>query len=256
MPTPGLFVDTEGREPRNIKRDFHGIPLVIEYLRGDIKPGRDPDDGSGFMQHADYGFIVGTTTNEEGEGLDVYIGPEPESRRVFLVALMFPHETDVFMEYKALLGWSDPIQAERFCRNQYFHDMVGLLQEISIPDLIDMAELQTPMTEKLMIRLSEEEEAAHVAIEEAGAHDPELTLIDEGGTAERDTENQVGDSTGFAGDSYHQHVLMADGRTSIDTGPDNVPSQHTWQPGAKFTSTDQGHNHSLPVAREPILTVN
>jgi len=254
MPTPGLFVETEGRAPRNVKRDFHGIPLVIEYFQGDIKPGRDPDDGSGFLQNADYGFIVGTTTNEEGEGLDVYIGPDPESKRVFLVALMWPHATDTFMEYKALLGWSDAHQAERFCQRQYFHDMVGLVQEVSISDLIDMSELQTPMTEKLMIRVSEEEEAARAKQEDITSQEPELTLIDEEGGAERDTENQAGDSTGF--ENEHRHVLLEDGTTSLDKAPDGELHIHKWTPDGTTTSTDAGHNHPLPKDKEPNLTIN
>jgi len=254
MPTPGLFVEQEGREPRNERRDFHGIPLVIEYRQGDIKPGRDPNDGFGFLQHADYGFIVGTTTNEEGEGLDVYLGPEPESKRVFLVALMEPHEPEVFMEYKALLGWSNAHDAEGFCRMQYFDAMVGLLMEVSISDLIDMSELQTPMTEKLMIRLAEEEEADQAKKDDMTSQEPELTLIDEEGGAERDTENQAGDSTGF--ENEHRHMLLSDGTTSWDKAPDGTLHIHKWTPDGTTTSSDAGHKHPLPKDKEPVLTIN
>ena len=129
--TPGTLVNKEGKSPRQERRDFHGIPLVIEYLKGERKPGSDPDDDWGFEQHADYGFIPGTTTNEEGEGLDVYVGPEPESKRVFVCALMEPHEPEVFMEYKVLLGWSSHHAAKTFAEGQYFDAMIGLVYEMS-----------------------------------------------------------------------------------------------------------------------------
>jgi len=249
----GELVNEEGQGPRNERRDFHGIPIVIEYLEGEIKPGHDPDDGIGFVQHADYGFIVGTTTNEEGEGLDVFIGPEPESKRVFLVALMNPHDREEFMEYKALLGWKDHNEAEAFCRRQYFDDMVGLLFEVSIPDLIDMSELQRPMTEKLMIRVDEEAEAAQTKLDD-GDNEPELTLIDEEATESRTTENEAGDSTGFL--NRHRHILLADGTTEPTAAPDGPIHTHRWSPDSDFTSRDEGHVHPLSRAREPDLTVN
>jgi len=250
----GEIVQKEGQGPRNERRDFHGIPITIEYLKGEIKPGHDPDDDFGFLQNADYGFIIGTTSNEEGEGLDVYIGPEPASKRVFLVALMMPDDPDVFMEYKALLGWNDHKTAERFCKQQYSSNMVGLLFEVSIADLIDMSELQRPMTEKLMIRVDEEAEAEQMKLKERDAHEPELTLIDEEATDARSTVNEAGDSTGFVNE--HRHILLADGTTEPTAAPDGPIHTHRWGLDKDFTSKDEGHVHSLSKAREPDLTVN
>jgi len=254
MFTPGVFVETEGRAPRRERRDFHGVPIIIEFRKGDIKPGHDPEDGFGFEQLADYGFIPGTTTNEEGEGLDVYIGPDPESERVFVVALMNPHDLDTFMEYKVLLGWDSHHAAMHFCKAQYFDDMIGLLYEMTIPDLIDWTDLQAPMAEKLIIRIQEEEEAAEIKQKEKAIHEPELTIVDEEGGADRPTENQPGESTYF--DNQHRHVLLPDGTMSETKDPDGPLHTHTWTPDGLKSSTDAGHFHFLPRAIETKITVS
>jgi len=254
MFTPGRFVEEEGRAPRRERRDFHGVPVIIEFRKGDVKPGHDPEDGFGFEQLADYGFIPGTTTNEEGEGLDVYIGPDPESERVFVVALMRPHETDVFMEYKVLLGWDSHHAAMHFCKAQYFDDMIGLLYEMTIPDLVDWVDLQAPMAEKLIIRLTEEEEAAEVKQREKAIHEPELTVTDDEGSADRPTENQPGESTYF--NNLHRHVLLPDGTMEETKDPDGVLHSHTWTPDGLKSSTDEGHFHWLPAAVETRITVS
>ena len=174
---PGTITDNGVRRtPRNEKRSFQGVPLVIEYRKGETKPsGRAIEDDWGFLQHADYGYVVGTTTNEEGEGLDVFVGPDPESERVFLFALMEPEDPDSFMEYKAMLGFSDHQEAIEFCELQYPIDMVGGVQEMTIGDLLEWAEIQQPMTEKLLVRLNNEEMADEVKIEER-ARDPVLVI--------------------------------------------------------------------------------
>ena len=252
MPETGVAVGREGRLPRNERRDFHGIPVVIEYRKGDVKPGKDPDDDFGFEQLADYGFIPNTTTNEEGEGLDVFLGPEPESKRVFLVALMNPHQLDEFMEYKVLLGWNLHDEALAFCRRQYFHDMVGLLYEMTLADLLDWTELQRPMAEKLIIRLTEEEEAEQ-ARQDQKDQEPELTVAADEATDSKPVENQAGESTGFA--NQHRHILLADGRTEETAAPDGPIHKHTWRPDALVTSRDAGHMHPLPKQREPDLVM-
>lgn len=254
MPETGTFIDREGKPPRNERRDFHGVPVIIEHRKGDIKPGKDPDDDFGYVQHADYGFIPGTTTNEEGEGLDVFIGPEPESERVFVAALMDPQNTDVFMEYKVLLGWASHKAATDFCKMQYFDDMVGLVYEMTIPDLMNWVELQAPLTEKLIIRLTEEEEAAQIKQEEKTLNEPELTLIDEEASEDRPTENQSGESTYFA--NHHRHILLPDGTMDETAAPDGPIHGHTWSPDKDKSSTDAGHFHWLPRAVEPELTVS
>jgi len=254
MFTPGVFVEKEGRAPRRERRDFHGVPIIIEFRKGDVKPGHDTDDGFGFEQLADYGFIPGTTTNEEGEGLDVYIGPDPESERVFVVALMDPHEPDVFMEYKILLGWDSHTAAMKFCRAQYFDNMIGLLYEMTIPDLIDWTDIQAPMMEKLIIRLTEEEEAAQIKQEEKAIHEPELTIVDEEASDERPTENQPGESTYFA--LQHRHVLLPDGTMDETAAPDGPIHGHTWTPDGLKSSFDADHFHWMPTAVETRITVS
>ncbi len=55
---PALTIDEDrGTDPRNISRDFRGLPLEIEYLKGDNKP-------NGMWMQYDYGYILNTTSND------------------------------------------------------------------------------------------------------------------------------------------------------------------------------------------------
>jgi len=235
------------RAPRNIKKTIHDIPIVIEFKKGDHKPNkRDPSDTWGFEQLADYGFIPNTTSNEEGEGIDVFLGPDLQSERVFLVALMEPDDTATFMEYKVMLGWSTHKEAEQFARNQYWDEMIGLTYEITINELKEWVEVQRPMADKLEVRLDEEEDAEEVKQEEKQIG-PALMIFDETGTPSIERKNVVGDSTQY--ENGHNHTLLTRGRTSIDTGPEGELHDHGWSPGGRLTSSDDGHTHGLKRSR-------
>ena len=165
------------REPRNLRRTFHGIPLVIEYLEGDVKTYDDQDWG--YTMYADYGYIPGTTTNEEGEGLDVYVGPDADSKRVFVSALMRKDDPDAFDEYKILLGFETHKKAQEFCREQYYDQSTDMIMEMTLQDLMAWADIQQPMADKLVMKL-EEEEAAEMEAREALDREPEPILVMEG----------------------------------------------------------------------------
>lgn len=156
--------------PRRTK--YQGIPIYIEYEKGEEKPSKDGGDTAGFYQHAPYGYIENTISNEVGEELDVFLGPEKESREVFLCTLMDPQDTDSFMEYKVLLGFKDAQAAENFIKEQYYTDMIGPVIGMSLNELKDWIELMAPAAAKDKER---EEPALTVKITEPPRAETETT---------------------------------------------------------------------------------
>lgn len=86
---------------------FHGIPLVIEYEPGSIRAGigASGEPWAVSMGSNAYGFIPGTE-GDDGDPLDVYLGPSRKSRRVFVMKQLDqfgdPDELKLFMGYRDL----------------------------------------------------------------------------------------------------------------------------------------------------------
>ena len=135
-------------KPRNIRRTFQGVPLVIEYRKGDRKGDKNDPTAYGWYMDADYGYITETVSNECGEELDVYVGPDPTSTRVFLLPLMHPDDNESFMEYKVLLGFTNHKQAKNFGEGQYYDGMCGPIVEMTIDDLKDWRATQVTKAER------------------------------------------------------------------------------------------------------------
>lgn len=127
---------------------LHGIKIYIEYKKGETKPDKNLPESVGWPMRADYGYIEDTISNECGEELDVYIGPNRASQEVFMCSLMNPEDHDSFMEYKVLLGWDSAKEAEEFARDQYYSDMVGPIIGMSLDDLKDWIDSMRPKAAK------------------------------------------------------------------------------------------------------------
>lgn len=136
--------------PLHLERDFQGLPLIIEYLKGDEKPDKTNPE-FGYLQLADYGYVEGTLSNEEGEGLDVFVcDDDPTSERVFLLSLMDKDDPQAFHEYKAILGLDSIDKARNFAERQYGGwGGVGPIIEIGLEDLIDWSSESQAMADKL-----------------------------------------------------------------------------------------------------------
>lgn len=118
---------------KHLESNFQGLPIVIEYEAGDVK--EDRYGNKHFMQF-DYGFIPDTISNEPTEALDVMVGPNPDSKRVFLAPLMQTKDPASLEEYKVLVGFSTDDEAERAIGKQYYCE-IGDLMEMSMDDLRD-----------------------------------------------------------------------------------------------------------------------
>jgi hypothetical protein len=85
---------------RQYENIHDGLQIVIENPKGTVRRGV----GWAIAMPADYGYIR-KTTGEDGDQVDCYVGPDPKSNRVYVIAQNHPG-TQEFDEYKCMLGFS------------------------------------------------------------------------------------------------------------------------------------------------------
>jgi hypothetical protein len=102
----------EGKEfPLQGELNFQGLKIVIENRKGSVRKGVD-NDGEEWrtLMFYPYGYIKGNNEGVDGDKVDVYIGPNKESRKVFVIHQKDP-ETGKYDEDKCMLGFNDERQA-------------------------------------------------------------------------------------------------------------------------------------------------
>lgn len=89
---------------------LHGLPIYLETRRGEERRGLR---GWTTKMPADYGFIRNTGSAEgPSEGLDVFVGPERDSKEVFVIDQVDPSTGD-FDEHKCMLAYPSRVLALR-----------------------------------------------------------------------------------------------------------------------------------------------
>ncbi len=85
------------------KREFQGLPIHIDRPKGFKMRGVD-DKGKPWerVYKVDYGFIP-KTEGGDGDGLDVFLGPDKKADEAYWVAMTKP--SGGFDEYKVFLGF-------------------------------------------------------------------------------------------------------------------------------------------------------
>jgi hypothetical protein len=83
---------------------YQGIEVAIENPVGSIRRWRDAGGVSGetLMRHA-YGYAA-RSTGDDGDGVDVFLGPDPEASLAYVVHQRNPY-TGVYDEAKVMLGF-------------------------------------------------------------------------------------------------------------------------------------------------------
>jgi ppGpp synthetase/RelA/SpoT-type nucleotidyltranferase len=109
---------TADKLPNMHSTEFRGIPVVIQWPKGSTRVG-ERKDGTPFKTEmkADYGYVPNTIASGDEERLDVYIGPNKESDKVYVVE-QSRKDTGEFDEYKVLLGFDSLEQAEELYEYQ------------------------------------------------------------------------------------------------------------------------------------------
>lgn len=104
--------------------EAHGLTFVIENEAGSYRSGYDMN-GNRFRSKmpVDYGFIKGIEA-EDGDELDVFIGPNLENGQVYCITQNNP-QTGAFDEYKIMFGFDTPEEAESCYRAAFSPDWNG-----------------------------------------------------------------------------------------------------------------------------------
>lgn len=102
-----------------------GLDISIENPIGSIREGKAPDgERWSNIMPADYGYIRGTVGKDK-DHLDVFLGPNLESNRVFIVDQVDPN-TGKFDEHKILIGFNSLSEARNTYNEAYDEDWQGL----------------------------------------------------------------------------------------------------------------------------------
>lgn len=117
-----------GEEPASYRRGrltFQGIPIVIENPKGSIRRGFGPDGRpwANTLQ-AHYGFIA-RTFGMDGDGVDVFVGPHPDSTFVLIIHQIDP-ATGEPDEDKVCVGFKTALEAKTAYLGSYQKGWKGL----------------------------------------------------------------------------------------------------------------------------------
>jgi hypothetical protein len=118
--------------------DFQGLPITIENKVGDLRAGvEDVKNNTAKIwvtkMQNHYGRIENTKT-VDGDAIDVYVGPDHESEKVFIISQNDP-DSGKFDEYKVMLGFDAPKEAKRAYLIHYDSpDFFGKIQELTIEE--------------------------------------------------------------------------------------------------------------------------
>jgi phage-related protein (TIGR01555 family) len=90
---------------------MHGMPIVIETRAGKVRRGGHNGSRWEVEMPADYGYLLNTWSAEgRGEGMDVFVGPDRDSKQVFVIDQL-DSQTGQFDEHKVLLGYETAVDA-------------------------------------------------------------------------------------------------------------------------------------------------
>ncbi|MBB5190098.1 hypothetical protein HNQ50_000808 [Silvimonas terrae] len=104
---------------------LHGLDISIENPRDSVRSGVDPNGQPWETQMPHhYGYIKGTV-GKDGDHIDTFIGPNPDSGKVFVVDQQNP-QTGKFDEHKVMMGFDDLQSAADGYRASYAPDWQGM----------------------------------------------------------------------------------------------------------------------------------
>lgn len=120
--------------PLDGKIDFQGIPIEIENKTGTYRNWKNKHSESGkTLMRYHYGRVPKTKTTD-GDMIDVYIGPNKESNKVFVINQNDP-KTNKFDEPKTMLGFDSSKEAKKAYLMHYNNSkFYGGMKELNIEE--------------------------------------------------------------------------------------------------------------------------
>jgi phage-related protein (TIGR01555 family) len=123
MSPPALFQAEElAVHPPRTMETFQGLTVMVETKKGETRKGIGPDNKVwSTVMPADYGELA-CATGVDGDCVDCYIGPNPDSNQVFMISQL--ELAGTFDEHKIILGTDSEDEAVKlYC--QGFSDGKG-----------------------------------------------------------------------------------------------------------------------------------
>ena len=115
-----------------LKRNFDDLTVNVEHPAGTDRLGVNGkgEEWRTTMKY-DYGFIY-AAEGADGEGLDVYLGPDDEAEKVYIVHQNNP-ETGEYDEDKCMLGFRSEKKArEAYLEHYDSEDYLGSMTTLSL----------------------------------------------------------------------------------------------------------------------------
>ncbi|UTY31706.1 PBECR2 nuclease fold domain-containing protein [Treponema putidum] len=125
--------------PLEGRTKIHGMDISIENKKGSVRSGVDKDGHEWAIKMAyDYGYIRGTVGKDK-DHVDVYIGNNPESEKVFIVHQNDP-TTGKYDEDKVMIGFNSAKEAKAAYLRQYDRPgFFGKMIEMNIEEFKEKA---------------------------------------------------------------------------------------------------------------------
>lgn len=114
---------------------FCGLPISVENRAGSNRHWYDPeaDEHGTTKQLYPYGYVRGTL-GLDGDEVDVYLGPDKDSEKVFVITQLKRFEFEEIDEQKIMLGFSNADEAktaylQHFNSARFFGNMKELTMD-------------------------------------------------------------------------------------------------------------------------------
>lgn len=188
---------SEATDSNPVERAWGDLTLVIEVPAGGTRKMGDASCGteSSMYMRADYGYVYGTVSMEEGDGLDIFVNPlSPDTSfgRVYVIALMCNDGT--LNEEKVFLNFETTAQAKAcFLRHYYSDCSMGYTYVMSDADFTAMCRAQIQAA-----KLKNANPALNLPEAGAGLEDPAPLPVDEVDICEKPEELRLSVGTTLA----------------------------------------------------------
>jgi hypothetical protein len=114
--------------------NLQGLNIAIENPRGSERKGVDKDGNEWSHSMSDHYGYIKRTTGADGDQVDVYVGPEPFSQRVFVVDQK-DQGSGKFDEHKVMLGYTSQAAAIKAYKSNFDKGWsVGDVTEMKMPE--------------------------------------------------------------------------------------------------------------------------
>lgn len=144
-----------GNYPKGKVR-MHGFVIAIETGKGQTRSGTNPDGSTWSVTMAhDYGDIK-RTSGKDGDPVDVFIGPDPDTELVFVVDQL--DEDGDFDEHKVMMGFKTEQDAREGYLANYesgWEDRIGAIVPLTIPQFtwwLERGRAKKPVVDTPMVK--------------------------------------------------------------------------------------------------------